>query len=204
MMQPFREFIKQNAGTLSIFDLDYTLFRTTANLVIKKDGKVVREITSTEYNSHTLGPGEEYGFDQFRSAAVLHASTPITNMVNKIRAIQRHVRKTPLSRTIIVTARADLDDKKEVVAFFKKHKIDVDNEIYIERSGNLQTGSTADKKKVIFERYLSTGVYKRVVLYDDHVGNLKALLDLKPKYPHIKLEAFLVDGSTGEVSSYRG
>ncbi|MBT9160536.1 MAG: hypothetical protein DDT26_01823 [Dehalococcoidia bacterium] len=203
-MEQYKDFIKKANATLTIFDVDDTLFKTFSKIEVKKkNGHTVKELSSSEFNNHKLSDGEVYGFDQFRSADVFAAtSIPIVPMVRKLRAIQRNVMRSPLSRSIIVTARADLDSKAKVVSFFNKHGIDVDNEVFIERSGNLNNPSTAAAKKIIFDRYLETGVYRRVRLYDDAMGNLTALLSLKPKYPEVKFEAWLVrhDGSIEKVN----
>ena len=42
--------------SLSIFDIDDTLFHTTARIRVLKDGLVVRELTNQEFNNYTLQP----------------------------------------------------------------------------------------------------------------------------------------------------
>lgn len=199
----YKDFIDKAKATLTIFDVDDTLFRTSAQIVVKHGDKTVKALSSSDYNTHQLDPGHHYDYSQFRSAQILATgSEPIEPLVRKIRAIQKNVMRKPLDRTIIVTAREDFDSKKEVVKFFQSHGIDVDNEIYIERAGNLK-GKTHENKKKVFDHYLETGVYRRVRLYDDAVSNLDALLDLQAKYPEIKFEAYLVNGHTGEVKRYK-
>lgn len=206
-MFSFKSFInKKDLGTLTMFDVDETLFNTKAKIrvVHTPTGKVTHTLDNQQFNTHQLEKDHHFDFSEFRSAEVFkNSSDPIKPIVDKLKANQKKVMRSKLDRTIIVTARADFDSKAEVVKFFQKHGIDVDNEIYIERSGNLNTGSTAGNKLKVFDDYLSTGVYKKVRLYDDAVGNLKALLSLQPKYPEVKFEAWLVDGHTGSLRRYK-
>ena len=66
---------------------------------------------------------------------------------------------------------------------FKKHCIDIDN-IRVERACNIpKKPETA--KKIIVNDYLKKGNFKRVRLFDDHVGNLKSFMKLKDKFPEV-------------------
>ena len=47
-------------------------------------------------------------------------------------------------------------------------------------------------KRIIIEKYLSNGNYKKVRLIDDSERNLKEFLKLRNKYPNIKFEAVQV------------
>jgi len=105
----FKEFI--GTGTLTIFDIDETLFHTKAKVAVVKDGRVVRMLDNQEFNTYKRKPGEEYDFREFKSAEVFRrTSTPISKMINKAKAIVK-AKSNPHSKAIIVTARADFDDK---------------------------------------------------------------------------------------------
>ena len=101
------------------------------------------------------------------------------------------------SKVIIITARADFDNKELFLETFREQGIDIDS-VYVERAGNLGAGSSAENKRVIIERYLDTGEFARTRLYDDAMSNLTMFLSLKDKYPNINFEAHLAkhDGST--------
>ncbi|MEJ6807356.1 MAG: hypothetical protein QNK64_04735, partial [Saprospiraceae bacterium] len=122
-------------------------------------------------------------------------STPIAKMINKAKAIITNSIKQG-SKVIVVTARGDMDDKKLFVNTFKAQGLDMDN-VYIERAGNIGLDSAAKNKEVVFRKYLDTGLYKRIRLFDDAVENLKALTSLKKEYPDVTFEAYRVkkDGS---------
>jgi FMN phosphatase YigB (HAD superfamily) len=194
----FKEFI--GSGTLTIFDIDETLFHTKAKVAVVKDGKVVRMLDNQEFNTYKRKAGEEYDFKEFKSAEVFRkTSTPIVNMIAKAKAIVK-AKNNPASRAIIVTARADFDDKKMFLQTFRDHGLPID-QMHVERSGNLRIDSPAEAKKVVFRKYLNTKNYTKTRLYDDAMSNIKAFLELQAEYPNIEFEAQFVkaDGSVKRI-----
>jgi hypothetical protein len=194
----FKEFI--GSGTLTIFDIDETLFHTKAKVAVVKDGKVVRMLDNQEFNTYKRKAGEEYDFREFKSAEVFRkTSTPIVNMIAKAKAIVK-AKNNPASRAIIVTARADFDDKKMFLQTFRDHGLPID-QMHVERSGNLGIDSPAEAKKVVFRKYLNTKNYTKTRLYDDAMSNIKAFLELQEEYPNIEFEAQFVkaDGSIKRI-----
>ena len=190
----FKNFV--GSGTLTIFDIDETLFHTKAKVAVVKDGKVVRMLDNQEFNTYERKPGEEYDFREFKSAEVFrNTSTPVVRMIEKAKAIVK-AKKNPHSRAIICTARADFDDKKMFLQTFRDHGLPIDS-MHVERAGNLGIDSSAEAKKVVFRKYLNTQNYIKTRLYDDAMSNLKAFLELQKEYPNIKFEAYFVkpDGS---------
>ena len=82
----FREFI--GSGTLTIFDIDETLFHTKAKVGVVKDGKVIRMLDNQEFNTYKRKKGETYDYGQFANAEVFRkTSTPIARRVAKARTI---------------------------------------------------------------------------------------------------------------------
>lgn len=198
MIKRFKEFV--GSGTLTIFDIDETLFHTKAKVAVVKNGKVVRTLDNQEFNTYKRKPGEEYDFGEFASAKVFNkTSIPVVRMINKAKAIVK-AKKNPHSRAIICTARADFDDKRLFLKTFRDHGLPID-QMYVERAGNLGIDSSAEAKKVVFRKYLNTKNYIKTRLYDDAMSNLKAFLQLKKEYPHIEFEAWFVkpDGSIKRI-----
>lgn len=194
----FKEFI--GSGTLTIFDIDETLFHTKAKVAVVKDGKVVRMLDNQEFNTYKRKPGEEYDFKEFKSAEVFRrTSTPIAKMITKAKILVK-AKNNPASRAIIVTARSDFDDKKMFLQTFRDHGLPID-QMHVERSGNLGIDSPAEAKKVVFRKYLNTKNYTKTRLYDDAMSNLKAFLELQSEYPNVEFEAWFVkeDGSVKRV-----
>ena len=60
-----RQDVTQGSMGLTIFDIDDTLFHTTAQIKVMKDGKVVQSLTNQEFNNYKLQPGEEFDFGEF-------------------------------------------------------------------------------------------------------------------------------------------
>jgi FMN phosphatase YigB (HAD superfamily) len=196
--QRFRHFIGR--GTLTIFDIDETLFHTKAKVKVVKGGRLVRELDNQEFNTYKRKPGEEYDFGQFKNAEYFRkTSVPVEKMIDRARSVVKS-KGNPHSRAIICTARADFDDKEMFLQTFRDHGIDID-QMHVERAGNLGIDSSAEAKKVVFRKYLNTKNYIKARLYDDAMSNLKAFLDLKSEYPDIEFEAYFVkpDGSIKRI-----
>lgn len=194
----FKEFV--GSGTLTIFDIDETLFHTKAKVAVVKDGKVVRMLDNQEFNTYKRKAGEEFDFKEFKSAEIFRkTSSPIVRMVEKAKAIVK-AKRNPDSKAIIVTARADFDDKEMFLQTFRDHGLPIDS-MHVERSGNLGLDSPAEAKKVVFRKYLNTKNYIKTRLYDDAMSNLKAFLELQSEYPGVQFEAWFVnsDGSIKRV-----
>jgi hypothetical protein len=194
----FKEFV--GSGTLTIFDIDETLFHTKAKVKVVKGGKVVRELDNQEFNTYQRKAGEEYDFQEFKSAEVFRkTSIPVVKMIEKAKAIVK-AKKNPHSRAIICTARADFDDKKMFLQTFRDHGLPID-QMHVERAGNLGIDSSAEAKKVVFRKYLNTQNYIKARLYDDAMSNLRAFLELKQEYPHVEFESWFVnpDGSVKRI-----
>ena len=193
-MKKFNEFLAERAGKgLTIFDIDDTMFVSKARVLVKnKNTGQVKALTPMEFNSYKLRKNEEYDFGEFRSAKIFYqTATPIARMVQKAKAIISNATKKG-SKVIIVTARADMDDKKLFIKTFEAHGIPMKN-VYVERAGNMSGKNSAANKAIIFRKYLQTGKYARIRLFDDHKDNLKALLDLKKEFPSIEMFAYLAD-----------
>ena len=201
MKKELIKYIVEASGRgLTIFDIDETLFHTKAKINVKKDGKIVASLTNVEYNNYILKPGEKFDYGQFKSAKVFaKTSTPIAKMINKAKLIIKNAVKAG-SKVIVVTARGDMDDKKLFVDTFKAQGLDMKN-VYIERAGNIGLDDAAKNKEVVFKKYLDTGDYKRIRLFDDAVDNLYALLSLQDQYPDVTFEAYRVkrDGSIKSI-----
>lgn len=194
----FKEFV--GSGTLTIFDIDETLFHTKAKVKVVKGGKVVRELDNQEFNTYQRKDGEEYDFGQFKNAEYFRkTSVPVVRMIEKAKAIVK-AKKNPHSRAIICTARADFDDKYMFLQTFRDHGLPID-QMHVERAGNLGIDSSAEAKKVVFRKYLNTQNYVKARLYDDAMSNLKAFLDLKKEYPNVEFESWFVnpDGSVKRI-----
>lgn len=201
-MISFKAYLTEQTGNkgLTVFDIDETLFKTSALIHVIKDGKVIKKLDNQEYNTYKLNPGESFDYGEFRSAENFdQTSIPIWSMIKKARAIIQNATKAG-SKVIIITARANFDDKNKFLNTFRRYGIDIDK-VYVERAGNLNLGSSAKNKRFIFHKYLRGGKYGRVRFFDDAMSNITMFKALQKQYPDIKFEAYHVkhDGSMKKV-----
>ncbi len=201
-MKKFIEYIKEEVefkdGGLTIFDIDDTLFHTTAQIGVVKDGKVIKTLTNQEYNHYTAKAGETFDFSEFKDADKFYKeSKPIARMMDKAKAILKNSENNPNSKVVIITARNDFNNKERFLATFRKHGFDIDK-VRVERAGKISGEFIpAFKKAIIIRNYLNTKQFSRVRLFDDSMSNLKEFLKLKSEFPMVKFEAFFAnpDGS---------
>jgi hypothetical protein len=197
-MISFKEFISesQDGAGLTIWDIDETLFRTTARVHIIKDGKIIKTLGNKQYNTYNLQPGESFDFSEFRDARHFRdTSEPIAKAIRKLIAMHKNI-KARGSKMIVITARSDFDDRDIFLDTFRKQGIDIDD-IHVHRAGNLGAMPSAAAKKIYIKQDLDTGKYTRARLFDDAVSNLQMFKDLANEYPNVKFEPFLAheDGS---------
>lgn len=198
-MLKFKEYLAEGNKGLTIFDIDDTMFVSKARVRVKTGRKVIKILSPQEFNSYKLGKGEHFDYGEFKSSKLFYqTATPIGKMIAKAKAIIKNATAKG-SKVIVVTARANMDDKKLFLKTFEKHGISMKN-VYVERAGNM-SGSSAENKKIIFKKYLKTNEYGRIRLFDDHKENLRALLDLKQEFPDVEMFAYLAkkDGSVKQV-----
>lgn len=193
---------KNEVRTLNVWDIDDTLGQTSAKVNIKKNGKVVKTLAPGEYNNYKLGKGEELDFSQFRSGKIFRDTfKPIVNVLDRAKNIVWN--QSENSHSIIITARADFDDHKEFLEAFRDHGFPIDH-VYVERSGNLaklKPSSPAHiNKGVILKKYLATGKWDRIRMWDDHEKNLDMLYKVAAMYPEVEAIGYLV--KDGKVSKY--
>ena len=182
---------------LVIFDIDDTLVHTQTKVHVVKDGQVVKSLNSHEFTHYKLQPGEKFDFENFRNAHdFFHNSKPIIPMINQL--------KNDIAtgnRVVMVTARADFDDRELFLDTFRKYGIDM-SKVHVYRAGNfVGKSSTEEKKKIIIRDLLNKGQYTKAIMYDDAVPNLESFVELKDEYPHTKFYAWHVS-LEGEASEY--
>ena len=176
---------------LTIFDIDETLFHTKAKVQVSKEGKIVKILDNQQYNSYRLKKGESFNYGQFKSAKIFkETSTPIAKVIKRAKRIIYFATRKG-SKVIIVTARQDMDDKKIFKEAFKAQGIDI-GRVYVERAGNIGKETASENKVVIFKKYLDTGRYARIRLFDDDKNNLKAFFSLGEEYPKVDFTGYQV------------
>jgi hypothetical protein len=180
-----------------IFDIDDTLVHTQTKVHVVKDGRVVRSLNSHEFTHYKPKPGEEFDFGDFRGAQeFFDQSRPIIPMIAQL--------KNDIAtgnRVVMVTARADFDDRELFLDTFRKYGIDM-SRVHVYRAGNMSDKIQVDeKKKIIIRKLLDQGRYSKAIMYDDSVPNLDSFISLTQEYPQTKFYAWHVS-LQGEASEY--
>lgn len=196
------EFEQSGNRGLTIFDIDDTLFHTTAKINVVKNNQVIKRLSNQEFNTYNLEPGEEFDFGEFKNAEKFNReSKPIKPMINLLKSI---LKIGANDRVIMLTARSDFDNKELFLDTFKQHGIDM-NRIHVHRAGNIPgKASPAEKKAIWVRQYLNTDKFRRVRLYDDSMNNLVVFKNLKREYPEVDFHAYYVgpEGDTSVVKEY--
>jgi hypothetical protein len=182
---------------LVIFDIDDTLVHTATKVNVIKDGKVTHELNSHEFTHYKLEPGEQFDFGRFRDAReFFEKSRPIIPMINQLK---RDINTG--NKVVMVTARADFDDRELFLNTFRNYGIDM-NKVHVYRAGNMSNSIAVEEKKaIIIRKLLDDGNFTKAIMYDDSVPNLKHFVGLKREYPHTKFYAWHVS-LEGETSEY--
>jgi FMN phosphatase YigB (HAD superfamily) len=183
---------------LVIFDIDDTLVHTQTKVHVVQDGRVIKSLNSHDFTHYKLQSGQEFDFGAFRNAReFFHNSKPIIPMMNQLKQDIATGNKV-----VMVTARADFDDRELFLDTFRKYGVDM-NKVHVYRAGNMAGKmQTEEKKKIIIRELLNSGRYTKAIMYDDAVPNLDAFLSLHKEYPHTKFYAWHVslEGETSEHS----
>ena len=181
---------KHPIKSLYVFDIDDTLFRTSARARIVNTKGQVKYLSSEELKDYEFSASEKICFAEFRDAKKFaEESQPIESM---IKIAQDCIKKTAEgSKTILLTARGDLDCKTRFLEYLNSSGLDTNN-IYIERAGNLPNLKTSEAKKLIINNYLKSYQYKKAYLFDDSLENILSFAELKSRFTDIKFHPTLV------------
>ena len=181
---------------LVVFDIDDTLVHTQTKVHVVKDGEIVDSLNSHDFTHYRLKPGEEFDFGDFRNAReFFEKSKPIIPMMNQLK---RDIATG--NKVVMVTARADFDDKELFLDTFRKFGIDM-GKVHVYRAGNSKEGTTEERKKAIIKNLLDKDDYSKAIMYDDAKPNLHTFMELKKDHPRTKFYAWHVS-LEGEASEY--
>jgi len=171
--------------SLYVFDIDDTLFRTSARARIVSTKGQVKYLSSEELKDYEFSLDEKICFAEFRDAKKFaEESQPIESM---IKIAQDCIKKTAEgSKTILLTARADLDCKTKFLEYLNSSGLDI-NHIYVERAGNFSNLKTPEAKKQIISQYLEAQSFDRACLYDDSLENIQSFIELQEFFPNVRL-----------------
>jgi hypothetical protein len=188
----FKEYLTElssNYGKgITFIDIDQTIFDTKDMIYVMKNNKIVNKLSNQTFNTYTLGQGESFDFREFRDADLFKkTSIPIPKVVDRIKRMFKHM-DIRNSKVVFLTARADFDDKEVFLSTFSQVGIPI-NDIYVERAGNMKTGTISQRKKSIIMKYIRGGEYRRVRLVDDHKKNIADFLSIETSLPRKVVDA---------------
>jgi FMN phosphatase YigB (HAD superfamily) len=183
---------------LVIFDIDDTLVHTQTKVHVVKDGRVIKSLNSHDFTHYKLQDGEKFDFGDFANAQeFFNNAKPIIPMLDQLKQDIATGNKV-----VMVTARADFDDRELFLDTFRKYGVNM-GKVHVYRAGNMQGKmQTEEKKKIIIRDLLNKGNYTKAIMYDDAKPNLETFLSLHKEYPRTKFYAWHVslDGDATEYS----
>jgi len=181
---------------LVVFDIDDTLVHTQTKVHVIKDGEVIDSLNSHDFTHYKLKPGEEFDFSGFRNAReFFEKSRPIIPMMDQLK---RDIATG--NKVVMVTARADFDDRELFLDTFRKFGIDM-GKVHVYRAGNSKQGTTEERKKAIIKTLLDKDNYSKAIMYDDAKPNLHTFIELKRDHPRTRFYAWHVSPE-GRASEY--
>jgi len=206
LVTTLKSYVKSHTNevrTLNVWDIDDTLFTTDARVIVKKDGKQVKKLEPGAYNTYNLKPGESFDFSEFRSGKVFRETAkPINSVLDRAKEIVWN--QSENSKSIILTARSDFKDKEEFLQTFRDYGFPIDH-VYVERAGNIikynPNSKASVNKGIILKRYMSSGKFDRVRMWDDSEENLNMLFKVAKMFPKIEAIGYLV--TDGKVTKYK-
>jgi FMN phosphatase YigB (HAD superfamily) len=181
---------------LVVFDIDDTLVHTQTKVHVVKDGEIIDSLNSHDFTHYKLKPGEEFDFGDFRNAReFFEKSRPIIPMMRQLKSDIATGNKV-----VMVTARADFDDRELFLDTFRKYGIDM-GKVHVYRAGNSKQGTTEERKKAIIKTLLDKDDYSKAIMYDDARPNLHTFIELKRDHPKTRFYAWHVSPE-GKASEY--
>ncbi len=199
----FDQLLEATGKSIHYFDVDKTLMHTDSTRVhvLDPSGKRVASLDPQEYNHHKLPHGHSYDYSEFKSADKFDKAKPIRKMLAKMKAIKKMGGKTE-----ILTARSDFDDKDKFAKTWKKFGVDISpGNTHVRRAGNVGLTTHHAKAKIISDAIKAHG-HKEVHLYDDHLANIEAMLDLKKVHPDVTFHGHHVEhkpDGTMKITRYK-
>jgi len=166
---------------LRVFDFDDTLAVSDGEVLVQHADGTSSLLTPAEFNSYKPEPGDEFDFSQFEDVRNPRSVVEVTQILVKILNAEL---KNPGNRKIaILTSRANKATAS--IRQFLDELLGGSSNIEIVTLGS---SNPADKRDWI-DRQIQLYGFQDVRFFDDSEGNVAAVLELKSKYPDIKIRA---------------
>lgn len=159
-----------------LFDVDDTLLKSEVQVNVVKGGKLLRKLSSAEYNSYKLQPGEDFDYVEFEDPKILNNKSVFLKYWD---TLQREYKNG--THIGVLTARSDANMFYD---FFKNHGVTIKRELVFAINDpklGLKGDTIEERKANAIKRLIDWG-YKTIVFFDDNVNNLKTAKKLEDKY----------------------
>ena len=169
-VKTFDEFINeflihgQHSDKVLIFDIDDTLIKSDAQVFVRYNGKIIKTLSSEEYNEYVLKPGESFSYEEFGDIKKM-LSAEITPYFHTMK--REYKKGVHIS---IITARSN---KNMIHDFFlKKSGIDIHPDLIFATGDDVSDCSISEKKGRCIKTLVNYG-YRTLIFFDDNIDNLK-------------------------------
>ena len=184
---------------LRVFDFDDTLVKTDAKIKITDPDGKTSSMTPAEFASHKLDDSNKYDFSEFEQASLINPRE-----IEKVTKVLRNVVSASGDREVaILTARTPAA-QNSIEEYLEDIGIDP-SKINIVLVGNPDPAAKANW----IENKIVDGATD-ILFLDDSGKNIDAVLQLKNKYPDVKIDARvanyaeeIAEGYTHEVASQK-
>ena len=187
--------------TITFFDVDYTLFKTFANVIVVANNKTSKTLNSIEYNTYQKQPGESFDFSEFTNAHVFrHTSVPMKPIIAKANRLVGAMKRR--DAFVIMTARSTFDNLDTFFDTFRDHGVNIGKAKFT-FCGDYKISPTWMAKTTGARKHLTERPYAKARLFDDSKDNLTGFLGLQAEFPKTKFEAYFVDQQTETISQFK-
>jgi len=176
---------KQQGKILRIFDFDDTLAKSDANIYVTHQDGTKDTLNPAQFAVYEPKPGDKFNFKEFSS--IIKNAKPIQQNIDRL----KQAASKPNIRTTILTARLLGYPVKK----YLKDNFNLD--VYVVALGD----GDPQKKSNWIEKQIQKG-YSDIEFIDDSIKNIKAVDELKSKYPDITLKTELVPHDISESKKF--
>jgi hypothetical protein len=185
-MKELRRYIRlvleaSQMSKLRVFDFDDTLAVSDSMVLVQHTDGASELLTPAEFNSYKPEPGDEFDFSQFEDVINPRAVVEVTQILTKILNAEL---KNPGDRKIAILTSRGQRAQSSIQGFLDELLGGASNIEIV----TLGSSDPADKRDWIDQQIGSYG-FQDVRFFDDSEGNVAAVLELKAKYPDIKIRA---------------
>lgn len=199
--------------SIHLFDLDDTLIRTSARVLVRDaEGRLLRALSTSEFTAYRASPGEALDFGEFSDLGILSRGIVVRYTRTIIDTILAHGTRSEFG---ILTARAD---KKMHAPFLIRlfrslFGVRLANEFIFAVSDERFSGykdrrvgpggvpfsrlSVSQRKALVIAEDLVGRGFNDISFYDDSRANLESFKVMRQAFPHVAYRPHFIDPTWG-------